>query len=85
MKKLETEWHTDGFVNDAKYSFHISSVVQPYKDKFALAEKLIVNIHEQTYFELSAAIERKYIIISEDKKQLPLIIMYTNIMITMVK
>ncbi len=67
MEELKTEWHTEGFVKDAKYSFHIVDVIKPYKDKFPGAQKLIVNIRELTLFELQYPSKTPGVNISSDR------------------
>jgi hypothetical protein len=69
MEEMKIEWHTEGFVKDAGYSFYVHEVIEPFKDEFPGAEKLIINIREVHYFEL--ALPRKQpLVISADKKSI---------------
>ncbi len=68
MEELKIEWKTEGFVNDAAYSFYIHEVIEPFKDKFPGAASLTINIREEMPNEAVLNLDRNPITISSDRK-----------------
>lgn len=68
QRAIEIEFETNGFLNDATYSFYVHNILQEYKDKFPGAEKLLVSLFEIPYYQLGRPSSVKTIDISEDRK-----------------
>lgn len=70
MEELKIDWSTEGFLKDASYSFHIHSVLEPYKDKFKGLENLKVELKERLHLNVDPYKDDKSIIFSNDNKSL---------------